>query len=77
MCLIIQCPHCHATILIARRDLNCRIFRHGVYKSTGQGIPPHAPRDECERLVTQGLIYGCGKPFQIDEKECPVVCDYI
>jgi hypothetical protein len=39
-------------------ELNCAIFRHGVYKSNWQQVDPHAtdiPDD----------IYGCGMQFQI------------
>ena len=31
----------------------------------GQQINPHSPQAHCERLVNQGLVYGCGKPFQL------------
>lgn len=30
--LIINCPHCDSKILINK--INCKIFRHGVYKDT-------------------------------------------
>jgi hypothetical protein len=41
---------------------------------------PHASKEECERLVREGLIYGCGKPMLIVRKtdEYGVEgCDYI
>ena len=28
-------------------------------------IPPHLSFEECNRLKTDNLIYGCGKPFKI------------
>jgi len=64
-------------IIVELKDLNCRIFRHAVYKETGEPIPPHAPKEECDRLFDNGLIYGCGKPFRINENNDIEVCDYI
>jgi hypothetical protein len=60
---IIQCPHCQQYIVIL--ELNCKIFRHGTYKTTGEQIPPHSPKDICDKLVETDQIYGCGKPFRI------------
>ena len=77
--LIITCPHCNECIIIA--ELNCCIFRHGVFKSSGEQIPPHSPKTDCDEYVKQGIIYGCGKPFQIICGENGVysvqTCDYI
>ena len=77
---LIVCPHCDVPVLIA--ELNCRIFRHGVLKSTGAQISPHESKVECERLFNEGLIWGCGKPFYVkgdfgslDLKS--EICDYI
>lgn len=61
-------------------ELNCRIFRHGVYLATGEPIPPHAPKEECDRLVAENQIAGCGKPFRVEAKdgvETAIECDYI
>jgi hypothetical protein len=61
-------------------ELNCKIFRCGIYKENGEQINPHLPKNECERLVNTGEIYGCGKPFQIINENPPylvVKCDYI
>jgi hypothetical protein len=75
------CPHCEGTIIVLHNELNCRIFRHGVYLANGEPIPPHSPQVECERLVAQNLIAGCGKPFRVvtqdDGSELAVVCEYI
>lgn len=75
------CPTCQGTILVAPHELNCRIFRHGVFRTTGEPISPHAPKEECDRLFFQNLIYGCGRPFQViqqtDGSEKAVICDYI
>jgi hypothetical protein len=82
--LVVQCPHCQYPILI--EELNCRIFRHGVFKINGNQINPHAPKDLCDFYLKNGLILGCGKPFQIiqnqhsknsDDTFIAIICDYI
>ena len=78
MTFFINCPHCEGTIEII--ELNCHIFRHGVYKSNGQQIDPHAPQNICEQLIANNEIDGCGKPFQIIKENdvyVAVVCAYI
>ena len=75
---IIICPHCNNYIII--KELNCGIFRHGIYKNTGKQINPHASKETCDELVKEDLIYGCGKPFQIIEINNAFeikICDYI
>jgi hypothetical protein len=73
--LIIECPHCTQSIEIL--ELNCRIFRCGIYKNTGQQINPHLDEISCKQLKKNELIYGCGNPFQIIENNKAVVCGYI
>jgi hypothetical protein len=76
--LIISCPHCNEPIIIDQ--LNCKIFRHGVLKTTIEQINPHASKIECEHYLTNNLIYGCGKPFRIVESDnifTVEICDYI
>jgi hypothetical protein len=78
----INCPHpdCGLLVVIDPREINCAIFRHGVYKKTGRQMSPHAPKPYCDQVFAQGLIYGCGKPFKLlklDGKIVAVVCDYI
>ena len=81
---VVECPHCFKPILIEK--INCAIFRHGILKSNGQQIDPHALKELCEFYVSKDLINGCGKPFQIilnpnskdnDDKFIAIVCDYI
>ena len=75
----IVCPHCSTMIEVVK--LNCRIFRCGIYKSTGKQIDPHLAKPICDQLARDDLIYGCGKPFQIvelpDGKNVVEICDYI
>jgi len=73
--LIVDCPHCNIPIIID--ELNCRIFRHAVFKNTNQQINPHTSKIECEYFITNDLIYGCGKPFKITDNNNVEICDYI
>jgi hypothetical protein len=79
-----MCPHCLNIVII--EQLNCCIFRHGIYKDNYNQIPPHLPKQQCDDLKNKDLIFGCGKPFQVVkdnsdptniEKMKIVVCDYI
>jgi len=75
---IIQCPHCKTPIYIA--EINCGIFRHGVFKDSGEQIPPHSLKSECDRYVSENLIYGCGKPFRVSILQDIFVieiCEYV
>ncbi len=72
---LVQCPHCEQWIEII--ELNCRIFRCGMFKGSGQQIPPHSSKEDCDRWAQQDMIYGCGKPFRIEDPYRAVVCDYI
>ena len=74
------CPHCGGSVIVHQNELNCRIFRHGVYQATMQQMNTHTPKEECERLAATGQIVGCGKPFQVVEQDgefVAVICDYI
>jgi len=76
---VITCPHCSNLMLIV--ELNCKIFRHAALKSNGEQINPHASKEDCEKLIEDDAIYGCGKPFQIQTNELnefiAIICDYI
>lgn len=85
--VVVFCPHCHGAIDMVQ--LNCGIFRHGVFDNKQEvQVNPHAPKEECDRLLELGQIQGCGKPFRV--VRCVVgndldlqhgftteVCDYI
>ena len=76
----IKCPHCNEFISINLLDINCAIFRHGVFKDTLESIPPHSTKEYCEQLVEREYIFGCGKPFRliIENNEYKTeICDYI
>jgi hypothetical protein len=74
----IKCPHCSDYIII--EQINCAIFRHGIYKTNFVQINPHLQKNLCDELIHNGLIYGCGKPFKIVKQNdiwVAMICDYI
>jgi len=77
--IIITCPHCNEFILI--EELNCCIFRHGVFIKNNKQINPHSTKEMCDYYINNNKIYGCGKPYKIiiDEKNnyIAIKCDYI
>ena len=76
--LILECPHCNSQVII--EQLNCKIFRHGIFKKTNKQINPHATKIECDNYINNNLIYGCGKPFKINIVNNiykTEICDYI
>ena len=78
--IIIKCPHCQEYIFVYLKEFNCKIFRHGVFKDTYTQIDPHLSKLQCDKLVSENKIYGCGKPFRliIDGKNYKTeICDYI
>ena len=76
--LIFRCPHCDELVVVNRKELNCCIFRHGVYKDTFKQIDPHSPKEICDKLAQESKIYGCGKPFEYIKSHPPkiVKCEY-
>jgi len=72
------CPHddCRLLITVKKNMINCKIFRHGVYKENLEQINPHTKEEECQRLKQEDLIYGCGKPFYFDGNKLKI-CEYI
>ena len=74
----VKCPNCDEYIII--EQINCAIFRHGVLKNNLVQINPHLSKNECEELVKNNLIYGCGKPFRLilnNNEWIGIICDYI
>ncbi len=70
------CPHCTQPFQVLAAEMNCHIFRHGTFKSSGEPIPPHAGKPDCDRWLLQRLIYGCGKPIRFNTNTFEA-CDYI
>jgi hypothetical protein len=66
--IFLDCPHCGGMVEI--EQINCGIFRHGIFK-TGEQIPPHDQKKEYA-----DSIWGCGKPFKYEHGKL-IECDYI
>ena len=79
MSFFVECPHCHGSIEIL--EINCAIFRHAIFKQTGVQLHPHASKEECELLLSQNVLLGCGKPFRLQQRSDQIyeaiICDYI
>ena len=74
------CPHCKEEIIVKKDEMNCKIFRHAVYKHNFEQVNPHLPYDQCKYLLDNDKVFGCCKPFQIifeDNKLFAQICDYI
>ncbi len=71
-----SCPHCNSTCEVPRIEIRCTIFRHAVFKEGLNFVPPHASKDECERWLERGLVFGCAKPFRFNGKTVEK-CGYI
>jgi hypothetical protein len=74
-----ECPHCDLPVQVLENDTACCIFRHAVYKTSMQQVGPHTSKDECDRLVSEELVFGCAKPFRLFKDSPAYVeeCDYI
>ena len=72
--LIMTCPHCNEPVIIG--ELNCKIFRHCIYKSNLKQVNPHMSESSLKKLIESDKIYGCGKPFRYSSGEL-LKCDYI
>lgn len=79
--IYVSCPHCNNLVLIYKNEINCAIFRHGIMKADLKQIDPHLCKANCDKLASEGLIYGCGKPFKLETKNQieynAIKCDYI
>lgn len=78
--IIKTCPHCGHLVMLPKQEFNCKIYRHGIFKETLKQIDPHMKKKDCDMLAKRGLIYGCGKPFDIvhvDGEYKIRKCDYI
>lgn len=84
---IFNCPHCDMFIEVEKNSVNCSIFRHAYFFTRTNGdivlteqLNPHAPKEVCEKLVKEGKIYGCGKPFRMEKNGNSYeikICEYI
>ena len=70
------CPQCGLMIEVKYDQLNCKIFRCGVYKKDGKQIDPHSKKEVCDQIFKDNLIWGCGKPYMFDGIKVEI-CGYI
>jgi hypothetical protein len=73
---IVICPYSDCNIGIEIVEVNCAIFRCGIYKHNGQQIHPHLPKEECDQLKYDDKIWGCGRPSKL-VNDILIICDYI
>lgn len=64
---LLQCPHCDHWVLVAKEEMNCAVFRHGVLKDMSGQVPPHADKATVDTLLAANAILGCGQPFQVNK----------
>jgi hypothetical protein len=57
-----RCPWCQGAIVV--EAFQCNVFRHGVFKSNGQHIPPHSKQHQVEAWKKKNEIHGCGNPVR-------------
>jgi hypothetical protein len=70
------CPYCQIYITVLKNEINCTIFRCGVYKKSGLPVAPHTSKQDCDLLRSNDLIYGCSRPFKFDGVTVQK-CEYI
>jgi hypothetical protein len=82
--LIFNCPHCEHVVEVEKNGIKCGIFRHGYYFLKNgdkiillNQINPHESKENCDRLVSENKIVGCGKPFRINADFSVSICEYI
>lgn len=63
----VNCPYCDGKVEIL--ELNCRIFRHGIFKETGRQIGQHLKEDFVNKLLNENKIWGCGLQFKIQRDD--------
>lgn len=75
------CPHCQLSIIVFKNELNCKIFRHAIFKDSYKQVDPHLSKDQCDYLLHTNKVFGCAKPFQIiynnNMQLIAQICDYI
>ena len=68
------CPRCFCSLELV--EINCGVFRCGIFKRSFESISPHATKGEILEWLSKDMIYGCGTPLELVDGKL-VVCDYI
>lgn len=80
------CPHCDGGIIVLNNEVACKIFRHAVIKPSCFDstfpksclVNPHESKDNIDKLISTGAIYGCGRPIRMtNDFKSVEICDYI
>jgi hypothetical protein len=75
---IFKCPHCSEYVIVGKKETNCCIFRHGVFKKNGKQVGPHESKNKCDAYKKKNEVYGCCKPFKFNKEKMIVeICGYI
>ncbi len=79
MTIICYSPYPDCNIGIEIIEINCSIFRCGIYKNNGNQINPHLSKEDCDK-IKKDEIWGCGRPFQLKQYQGNYQlfqCDYL
>ena len=60
-----SCPHCEGIIITEYNQLNCKIFRHGVFIDTLKQIGCHANKIECDKIEKTILFMDVGNHMKL------------
>ena len=75
--LLLTCPMCRMQFVVAKNEINCKIFRCGYLKTNLKQIPPHLTKKECDELVITNSVFGCCAPFELSENMTQTfICSY-
>ena len=76
--IIFNCPYsdCSIMSIVYNNDRGCNIFRCGYNRATGQQIPQHENKTNCDILRHSGDIIGCARPYRLINNT-PEKCEYI
>lgn len=76
----VRCPGCGGVVEVKKGQVNCAIFRHGVFKD-GSQVPPHSTEAQIKMFRAVNIMEGCGAPFKLidDGKEgkIAITCGYV
>jgi len=75
----VRCPHedCGLWFEVRTDEVNCTIFRHGIFKATGHMLDPHSSQQTCEDAMARDELYGCGKPVRFNPGKWRTPCDVV
>jgi len=68
---VFSCPWCRqlgveSKVQIVESQLACRRAIHAALKANAEPIGPHSSKQLCQSLLASGVIYGCGRSFQVN-----------